>query len=174
MANFSLFFPTLLIHEGGFVNNSKDKGGATNLGITFRVWLANGYDKDGDGDIDIDDLKEIEPEDARKIAKKLYWDKIRGDEIHSQSVAEFLFDWAYNSGYVTAIKKVQKVLDLRQDGVIGPITLSKINNTTAKTLFSQLKVEREVFFHNIVKNNPSQAVFLRGWLNRNKSFTFHD
>lgn len=173
MANFSQFFPTLLKHEGGFVNDPNDKGGATNLGVTFAVWLKNGYDKDGDGDIDVNDLKKITPVDAQFIAKKLYWDKVAGDQIKSQSVAEFIFDFAYNSGPAKAIKKTQEAIPgLVADGVIGPKTIAAINAQDPKTLFNKLKASREAYFRAIVAGNPSQAKFLKGWLNRNNSFTF--
>jgi len=173
MANFSLYFPILLKFEGGYVNNPKDNGGPTNLGVTLKEWLSSGYDKDGDGDIDVQDLKRITPKDAEKIAKLKYWDKVRGDEINSQSVAEFLFDWAYMSGPGTAIRKLQEVLEITIDGIIGNKTIGAINSTNPVTLFNLLKARREKFFRDIVNNNPSQKVFLKGWLNRNNLFVFH-
>lgn len=172
MANFSLYFPKLLVHEGGYVDHPLDKGGATNLGVTLKVWIANGHDVDGDKDIDKEDLKKITKKDAEKIAKKLYWDKIAGDQINSQSLAEFIFDWAYNSGPVTAIKKVQESLKLREDGVMGPVTLAAINSSNAKCLFDVLKIRREKFYKDIVVANPSQKIFLNGWMKRLESFTF--
>lgn len=172
MANFSLYFPKLLMHEGGYVDHLNDKGGATNLGVTLKVWIDNGYDKDGDRDIDKEDLRRITKQDAEKIAKKLYWDKIKGDQINSQSLAEFIFDWAYNSGVATATKKVQESLKLKEDGVMGPLTIAAINSSSAKCLFDVLKIRREKFFKDIVASNPSQRVFLNGWMNRLNSFTF--
>lgn len=172
MANFDKFFTTLLKHEGGWVDHPLDRGSATNYGITIGEWLRSGYDKDKDGDIDKWDLKKITPEDAKPIAKRKYWDKINGDVIKSQSVAEFLMDWAYLSGSSRAIKKVQEILGLTVDGVIGTKTITAINSTEPKILFTKLKESREKFFYAIVANNPSQKVFLKGWLNRNNSFKF--
>lgn len=172
MANFDLYFPTLLKHEGGYVNDPKDKGGATNLGVTLKVWVANGWDKNNDGLINYKDIQLLTPADAKYIAKTLYWDKIAGDLIKSQSIAEFIFDWAYNSGPVTAAKKLQRVIGVDDDGKIGNNTLKKLNSLPAKEVFEKLKLNRAAFFHAIVKNNPSQAKFLKGWLNRNNSFIF--
>lgn len=174
MANFDIYYPVLLKYEGGYVDNPNDKGGATNLGVTIAQWIKNGFDKDHDNDIDKYDLKLITPEDAKPIAKSKYWDRVKGDDINSQSIAELLMDWAYMSGSVTAIKKIQELLKLSQDGVIGNKTLSAINSADSKVLFEQLKARREKFFKAIVANNPTQVVFLHGWINRNNSFKFHD
>jgi len=174
MASFKKYFPTLIKHEGGYVNDPNDRGGATNLGVTLGVWIQNGYDKDRDGDIDKDDVKLINLCDAEEIAKKLYWDPIKGDSINNQSIAEFIFDWGYNSGTKTAIKKVQQVLGVVADGIIGPKTIAAINNANQRELFDKLKKRREEFFRAIVRSNPSQSKFLKGWLNRNNSFKFYE
>lgn len=172
MANFDLYFPTLLGFEGGFVDDPDDRGGATKYGVTLQEWINEGYDKDGDGDIDKADLKIISTADASKIAKRLYWDKVKGDGINSQSVAEFIADWAYNSGTTTAIKKTQTALDIKSDGVIGPITLKSINAANPHTLFEFLKASREAFYRAIVAHDATQGRFLNGWLNRLKAFKF--
>lgn len=172
MANFDVYFPTLLGFEGGFVEDPDDRGGATKYGVTLEEWIREGYDKDGDGDIDKQDLKIISTADASKIAKKLYWDKVKGDEISSQSVAEFITDWAYNSGVSRAIKKTQTALDITADGVIGPQTLKAINAAVPLTLFGYLKASREAFYRAIVDHDATQGKFLKGWLSRLNQFKF--
>lgn len=172
MANFYDFFPTLLKEEGGFTNNPDDKGGATNLGITLYTWEKSGWDKDGDHDIDVDDLKSITSQDAAIIYKRLYWDRIQGDNINSQSVATLLFDFAVNSGISKAVKVIQSILSLTPDGILGQKTISLINQSNAKNLFDILKIKREQYYRSIVQNNPSQSVFLNGWLNRLSKFQF--
>ena len=53
MANVYKLAPWILKWEGGFVNDPDDLGGATNMGVTIGTWKSCGYDKDGDGDIDV-------------------------------------------------------------------------------------------------------------------------
>lgn len=173
MAKFDPYIDTLLLHEGTkFVDNIYDRGGATKMGVTLATWVSLGYDIDKDGDIDVHDLKKITKEDVKKIAKRNYWDKIKGDQINSQSVAEFLFDWAYNSGTTRAAKKLQEALGVTQDGIIGNQTLTKLNNSNPKEVFDKLKKLRDSFYRAIARADASQKVFLKGWLARNDSFHF--
>lgn len=176
MADFTKFFPVLMKHEGGskLTNIDKDAGGWTKWGITLATWISKGFDKDKDGDIDLEDLKQSDINDAMRIAKPFYWDKVYGDQINCQAIAEFLCDWAYNSGVGKAVKKVQQLLpsDIKSDGDMGPKTLAAINAKDPKVLFDKLKASRESFYRAIVKANPDQEKFLKGWLNRNNSFTF--
>ena len=64
MADVRKLAPFILKWEGGFVNDPDDLGGATNMGVTIGTWKSCGYDKDGDGDIDVDDLHLLTREDV--------------------------------------------------------------------------------------------------------------
>ncbi len=171
MADINKLIPKILIHEGGFCDVKDDKGGATNKGITIAVWKAEGRDIDKDGDIDVEDLKVITVDDFKVIFKKFYWDKFQADKINNQSIADILVDWIYNSGGV-AIRKLQTMLGVEPDGVVGPKTIIAINSHDQKTLFARIWTSRYIFYNNIVKNNPTQQKFLKGWLNRLNSYTF--
>jgi lysozyme family protein len=173
MADFNKYFPTLVKWEGAaFTNTPGDAGGPTKYGVILSEWKAKGWDKDGDGDIDVNDLKLITAQDAASIAKAHYWDKLKADQINNQSIAEFLVDFAYNCGVGTAAKKIQEVVGVTKDGVIGPDTLRVINSSNQHDTFDKLKQKRESYYRAIVAGNPSQAKFLKGWLNRNNSFKF--
>lgn len=167
MADVRKLLPFILRWEGGFVNDPLDKGGATNMGVTLRTWKACGYDKDGDGDIDVDDLKAISREDVlQNVLIPHYWNRWRADEIKSQSLANILVDWVYASG-VHGIKWPQRILHVQDDGVVGPKTIAALNaHPDPESLFYQIQASRLAFCDSIVKSNPTQKRFLLGWKNR--------
>lgn len=166
MAKVEILAPFILSWEGGFSNHPNDKGGATNKGVTIATWKAQGYDKDGDGDIDVADLKLITDEDAVKVVMKPhYWDRWKADQIKSQSVANLLVDWVWGSGKY-GITEVQKLLGVKVDGIVGAKTLAALNAREPRQLFADIKKARVSFIERLVKRNPSQAVFKKGWLRR--------
>lgn len=160
MADYKKLIPFILKWEGGFVNDPLDKGGATNKGITISTFRqVFGKSKT------VDDLKHITDEQWNYIFKLYYWDRYKADSINNQSIANICVDWVWASG-IWGIKKVQQLLNTTADGIVGPKTINAINNQHPKELFNKIKKARITFVENIVKHNPSQNRFLKGWLNR--------
>ena len=174
MADVNKLAPWILKWEGGFVNDPDDSGGATNKGVTIKTWKQVGYDKDGDGNIDVKDLKLLTVDDVIKVVlKPHYWDRWKADEIVSQSVANICVDWVWASGK-PGITRVQKLLGVKQDGVVGPKTLAALNSRSPLPLFGAIKQERIKFIDEICIKNPKNLKFKKGWLNRLNDLKYED
>ena len=166
MAEFKEYAPKLLEIEGGFVDHPADKGKATNLGVTIDTYRSYcGEDKT------VRDLLNMSYGTWCNIMKDLYWDKCLADQIENQAVAEITVDWCVNSG-LQGLRKVQEIAGVKPDGIAGPKTLAAINGSDPKELFDRIMAARNLFYENIVKKNPSQRVFLKGWKNRLGKFKF--
>lgn len=164
MARLEILAPFVLSFEGGFSDHPNDSGGPTNRGVTMKTWLNFGRDINGDGSIDVDDLKLITEADATAILRR-YWDKCRGDSIKSQAMANLLVSWYWGSGGV-AIRKLQELLGVDADGVMGAKTLRALNKANPVSLFYDYKLSKQLYLKGICQQHPKNRVFLRGWLRR--------
>lgn len=172
MAKIELLLPTILQWEGHFVNDPIDMGGATNMGVTLSTWKQQGYDKDHDLDIDVQDLKLLEKKDVLQVLQNNYWNRWKADQINNQSIAELLVDFVWGSGKWGIIIP-QRAMGLKDDGVVGPVTIAAINSADPKTLFELLYNKRIEFIMDIVKHNPEQSRFRNGWINRVNYYRDH-
>ena len=172
-------------YEGFYSNHSADRGGETWKGIAREFhpsWLGWGIiDQYVKKDmLKYNDLLEVYVQD---FYKRLYWDKVNltkvGELLPDTSLE--LFDIAVNMGTLRAGQFLQRALnifnrdekkwnDLVVDGKIGNMTLSVIdkykegdNNNYILKLVILLKAKHYI---DIVENNKTQEVFIRGWLNR--------
>lgn len=147
----------------GFSNDPKDNGGATMVGVTIGTYRSYCKYK-GKKSPTIDQLKNISYKEWRDIIHTMYWSKWKADLIEDQNVANMLVDWVWMSGQGVGIKKVQKLLNLTQDGIVGPKTLKAVNETD--NLLKLVYNARAAHFNQIVRSNPSQKKWLKGWMNR--------
>lgn len=111
-------------HEGGFTRDRNDPGnwtgGKVGLGVlkgTKYGIAANTY-----GHLDIENLT---PDDAAGIYVKDYLLPLRADR-YGPALAYQMFDTAINSGVGRAALLLQEALGVAQDGVIGPVTLTAV------------------------------------------------
>ncbi len=172
MADVNKYTSFMFSWEGGKVNDPLDRGGATNMGVTIGTWKNVGYDKDGDGDIDVDDLWLLTRQDViDRVLKPHYWDRWLADRIQNQSLANILVDWVWASG-AHGIKIPQQILGVTVDGVVGPKTLAALHARDPRDLFYQIRQARLNFVDEIVRKSPSQKRFIKGWKNRIEAIKF--
>lgn len=164
MANSSKLIPFILQWEGGFVNDPDDLGGATNKGITIGAFTEYKKRK-GQKAPTVTDLKNISDAEWRDVFKSLYWDRWKADEIKSQPVANILVDWVWASGS-HGIKRPQRLLGVKADGIVGKQTITALNAMDAATLFKRIKDDRSKFIDEICKARPKNEKYRKGWMNR--------
>jgi lysozyme family protein len=167
----------VLQHEGAHVNNPNDRGGPTNWGVTQKTF--NQYMSSVTGkpyQSTIDEIKNMPIGNAITIYKSLYWDKMSGDKIRKYALAAAIFDQAINRGTVAAVKQAQRVLknnfnypSIAEDGVMGVATITALNTIDEAKFLNSYLQESILAYNKIVQNNPSQSVFLNGWLKRVES-----
>jgi lysozyme family protein len=160
----------LLANEGGFNNIPGDSGGPTNCGISLKFLAGTGDydlgDLDHDGDIDIEDIRAMDPETAGRIYKKYFWDYFPMAQIPAQ-IAYVLFDVAVNSGQQTATKLMQQVLGVKPDGIIGTQTLYMLRMVTSEYhMADRMCIMRKAQYLGYVSRNQNLDQFLAGWLKR--------
>ena len=169
MANYEHALQWVLKHEGGYVNDPDDPGGETYRGIARKMhskW---------DGWVMVDMLKleqsfpaNLDRNQDLQIAIAAFyeinfWDKIKGDAINNQSVATSIFDFAVNAGVSTSAMLAQMVVDAKQDGVIGPETIARINSFDPDHFISSFTLAKIARYISIVKKRPASKKYFYGW-----------
>jgi len=171
MADFEEAFWLTLALEGGYSNMPSDPGGETKFGICKREYPN-------------EDIKNLTVARAKFLYKRDYWDKVYGDYITGQKVANELFDTAVNQGPGTSTECAQLALKylgekISVDRIFGNETLTLLNKwceRDERALFKCLngfqfmryvEIVCKVELTNIVSTSTRvSAVFSRGWTKR--------
>lgn len=159
--------------EGGLSNHPADRGGKTNKGITQGTYDSYRMKKN----LPLRGVEFITDDEVKEIYYRNYFVPSKADKM-PPPLDLAVFDTAVNMGVKASAKLLQKALNalnkrekLYVDGVIGPKTWSALQKWFADEKSVSLLVKtflnfREERYRKIAEVNPSQKVFLRGWLNR--------
>lgn len=169
--------------EGGFVNDPDDPGGATKYGVTIKTARRVGLDKDGDGDVDVSDLRALSREDAVRVFMEYYFQRpgiAKLPEVLQASV----FDMYVNAGS-NAVKILQRLLGqmghrVAVDGAIGPQTIAASAAAAAAApdhLADAYGIARRNYYFSLADQRPASRKFARsrsggkgGWIKRAEVF----
>ncbi|MCC4620074.1 N-acetylmuramidase [Xanthomonas cassavae CFBP 4642] len=173
MADFTQFFPTFLRFQGGFVDAPDDPGGATNMGISLAVFRQSAQARLG-LEPTLEALRQLTVAQAASLYKALYWDRVQGDAIQLQPLADIVFDFYTDAG-ANAVTLLQRQLgemgqQLPTDGVFSAQTLAALQQVDQTQLYMRYKQGRVDYYTRLAAARPVLQRFLKGWLTRVASF----
>lgn len=143
--------------EGGFSDHPDDNGGATNFGITIgtlRSWR-------DDPNLTAQDVRNLSRDEAIEIYRARYWNPMRCDML-PPGVDLMLFDFGVNAGPARAVRMLQEIVGVTQDGSVGPITLGAVGAVAPLQIVRSFAQKRLSFYRQLA----DWPVFGKGWTNR--------
>ncbi len=159
--SFAQSLPFVLRWEGGFVDHPADPGGATNRGVTQKVydsWRAsNGQAQRS--------VRELLDSELSAIYEQNYWRAARCGELQDK-LDLVMFDTAVNMGVRRAVNFLQEAVGCQVDGGFGGATLAAVQCCDPGHALLKYCNTREDYYRRLVSAKPDLGVFLRGWLNR--------
>ena len=173
-----------LPHEGLISNNKYDKGGYTYKGISRKYHPAWPGWKLVDDAISANSADKLNNQQLNQLVQDFYriefWNKIKGDFLPNQDIANELFDTSINLGVTAASKILQSTInllnrnarlypDISVDGIIGNQTLSMLNKCISvngpKLVYNVLNFYQAKHYIELMERNRTQELFI-GWFNR--------
>lgn len=148
-----------------YTDDPNDRGAATCFGVSQQVW--NQYFGRA---VSPEEIQGMSKYDALAVMFKLYWLPARLDQIKNAQIATALLDtyWGNPGGTIKMAQQICNILgqNITIDNVIGPQTIGAINSVNPNAFIAQLSVMVAARYKDIVASDPSQQVFLSGWLAR--------
>lgn len=155
--NFNNCLALILREEGGLVDNPKDPGGITNLGVTLPT-LQTYFGKNRLATPQ--DIKDLTVATVTPIYM-IFWNGCHA-EFLPLGIDLAVMDWCVNSGVRRGVEELQKVLGVAVDGLCGPITIQKAIATNADQLLAAYATARDDFYRSL----SDFEEFGDGWLAR--------
>lgn len=155
----------IIRREGGFVDHPADRGGPTKYGITLATlaaWRGRTVTRE--------DVRDLTVAEARTIYTDRYVRRPGYDRIENARLREHVVDAAVLHGPARATRWLQEVVGVTADGLLGPVTARAVARQCPEVVGRRFAVHRIRFLGRLVTNDPTQAVFCAGWLNRATHF----
>ncbi|MDN5850287.1 MAG: hypothetical protein L0H63_11755 [Nitrococcus sp.] len=157
----------IIEREGSeYTYHPSDRGGPTKYGITQRTLSAHlGYAASPSM------VRELSLALAREIYAQRYIQAPGFARLTKGRVRGFLIDSGVNHGPGDPIAWLQEIVDVEADGILGPATARAANSYLLQDrLFERLVAKRIVHYGRLISDDPTQAEFAHGWMNRVAGF----
>ena len=169
-SKFAEYMPTLLSHEGGFVDHPDDPGGATNKGVTLNTFKKYSEDLLGVKPT-LQNLKKLSDSQAMAIYETGYWEPSGAGNISDKQLGWLHFDTYLHGGASSVLRQTTGSMGM-QNSTNG---LNKaINTYGAENAFYIYKSERLCRFDRLIEASPSFGGFKKGWYNRVNKFQYQE
>lgn len=155
----------ILGREGGYVDHPADRGGPTRFGITqatLGLWRGR--------PVDAAAVRALSRDEARDILTSRYLVRPGFTRVTDRTKRAHLVDCAVLHGPARATRLVQQAVGARIDGLFGPDTARRVNLRGPASFHAALARERIRFLGRLISDDPTQAAFAAGWLNRATAF----
>lgn len=154
-------------NEGGFQADPEDSGSVevdgvllgTNRGITPRT-LADSRGITVE-ELTQDDIKDLSQEEADSILRQNFLVEPQIDQL-PDGVQQAVFDFGVTAGPTQAIKILQRVAGVTDDGIIGPDTVEAAESVERDDVIDAF-IE---FYQDLAESSPRNQRFLDGWVDR--------
>lgn len=150
----------VLKEELGYVNDPSDSGGATKDGVIQTTYDA--YRRAHK--LELRAVSYMQNSEREAIYQQ-YWDDGKAEFLPA-GLGFFHFDCAFNMGIEQAAKLLQRALSVKDDGIIGPVTIKAAQELSVGTSISAYAERRRKFYQTLTKNRPKDMKFLKGWMLR--------
>ncbi len=173
----------IVAREGGYVNDPADPGGATNYGVTIHTMRRLGLDLDGDGDVDVADVRRLTRAQAVDIFLEHYFQRPRIAQLPA-ALQPSVFDMQVNAGS-HAVKILQRLcgemgFPCTADGFIGPQTIGAAEQAAASApefIADAYAIARRNYYYSLADARPASRKYARtraggkgGWIKRAEEF----
>lgn len=165
MSNFDRMFDIVVGHEGGFTDNASDAGNWTGGVVGSGVCRGTRFGISAAAYPDLD-IANLTIDAARRVYQRDYWQRLAGDRL-PPALALLAFDASVNNGTGRAIRWLQQLVNVTQDGIAGEVTLHAIDRAaTSPDAIADLCVEFLALRLLFMSSLPAWKTFGLGWARR--------
>lgn len=167
----------LIDREGReYINDPTDKGGPTKFGVTLKA-----LERYRGHACTAEDVRYLEEGEARNIYRGNYLTSVQLHRIKDPYVMVLAFDIGVNHGTGRAVRWLQQIAGVPDDGTFGDQTEIAVNSMDPVNLYHKLIGKRVRFYGEIIAHDSErlratkdgynlQAKFASGWCNRAAQF----
>jgi len=165
MSNFDRMFDIVVGHEGGFTSNPADPGNWTGGAVGSGVCRGTRFGISAAAYPDLD-VANLTIDTAKELYQRDYWQRFAGDHL-PPALALMAFDASVNNGTGRAIRWLQQLVNVSQDGIVGEATLHAIDQAaTRPDGIANLCVEFLALRLLFMASLPTWKTFGLGWARR--------